>query len=96
MSRPPLLADAVAARRLASLPGWTRSQETITRTFAFKGFPDAVAFVERIVAPAEAMKHHPDLDIRYNKVLVTLSTHDAGGLTEYDFALAAKIDQLED
>jgi len=95
MGRPPLLADAVAARRVAALPGWTRSQETITRTFTFKGFPDAVAFVERIVAPAEAMEHHPDLDIRYNKVVVTLSTHDAGGLTENDFALAAQIDQLQ-
>lgn len=95
MGRPPRLADDVAARRVAALPGWTRSQETITRTFKFKGFPDSVAFVDRIVAPAEAMAHHPDLDIRYDKVTVTLSTHDAGGLTEYDFALAAKIDQLE-
>lgn len=95
MGRPARLADDVAARRIAALPGWTRSEETITRTFTFKGFPEAVAFVDRIVAPAEAMEHHPDLDIRYNKVLVTLSTHDVGGLTENDFALAAQIDQLQ-
>ena len=94
MGRPTRLAEAEIARRLATLPGWTRAGDTISRTFTFTGFPDAVAFVDRIVAPAEAMDHHPDLDVRYNRVTVTLATHSAGGLTAFDFDLAAQIAAL--
>jgi 4a-hydroxytetrahydrobiopterin dehydratase len=91
MGRPARLTDAEATERLATLPGWTRTGDTIARTFTFKGFPEAVAFVDRIVAPAEALDHHPDLDVRYNRVIVTLSTHSAGGLTRVDFELATTI-----
>jgi 4a-hydroxytetrahydrobiopterin dehydratase len=81
-------------QRLGALPLWGRAGDAITRTFTFAGFPDAVAFVARLVAPAEAMQHHPDVDLRYNKVVVTLSTHDQGGLTAFDLDLAAQIDAL--
>lgn len=92
MARPTRLAEPDIMQRLAKLPGWTRRGDAITRTFTFAGFPDAVAFVRRLVPPAEELEHHPDLDIRYNRVIVTLSTHDQGGLTAYDFDLAALID----
>ena len=71
-----------------------RQGDAITRTFLFDGFPEATAFVQRLVEPAEAMNHHPDVDVRYNQVIITLSTHDSGGLTEHDFTLAARIDGL--
>jgi 4a-hydroxytetrahydrobiopterin dehydratase len=93
MSRPSRLADAEIVARLAGLSGWSRAGETITRTFTFAGFPDAVAFVARLVEPAERLEHHPDLDLRYNRVIVALSTHDQGGLTEFDFTLAAEIEK---
>jgi 4a-hydroxytetrahydrobiopterin dehydratase len=92
MSRPAKLDDIAIANKLRSLPGWSRSGDSITRTFAFAGFPDAVAFITRLVEPAEEMEHHPDVDLRYNKVIVQLSTHDQGGLTELDFKLAALVD----
>ncbi|WKW13242.1 4a-hydroxytetrahydrobiopterin dehydratase [Pseudogemmatithrix spongiicola] len=92
MSRPPRLDDATIATKLRGLPGWSRHGETITRTFVFGGFPQAVEFVDRLVEPAESLSHHPDVDLRYNRVIVTLSTHDQGGLTDLDFALAALID----
>lgn len=92
MSRPSRVDDSAIAAKLRDLPGWTRSGGSITRTFTFAGFPDAVEFVQRLVAPAESLNHHPDVDLRYNRVLVTLSTHDQGGLTELDFKLAALVD----
>lgn len=94
MARPSRLTDAQVQQRLGALSQWTRAGDAITRTFTFAGFPDAVAFVARLVAPAEAMQHHPDLDVRYNRVVVTLSTHDQGGLTAFDFELATQIDAL--
>lgn len=92
MARPARLAESEIAARLADLKGWTRTGDAITRTFTFAGFPEAVAFVRRLVPPAEQLEHHPNLDIRYNRVVVTLSTHDQGGLTGKDFELAALVD----
>lgn len=94
MARPARLTDAQVQQRLGALPLWSRSGDAITRTVECADFPAAVAFVQRVVAPAEAMQHHPDIDLRYNKVVVTLSTHDQGGLTAFDFDLAAQIDTL--
>ncbi len=91
MAKRALLSDAEITQRLASLPGWTREGNTLRRTYAFKGFPEAVAFIDRLIAPAEALNHHPDVDLRYNKVIVTLSTHDAGGITALDLELAQKM-----
>jgi 4a-hydroxytetrahydrobiopterin dehydratase len=92
VSRPPRLDDIAIATKLRALPGWSRSGDAITRTFVFSGFPDAVAFIARLVEPAESLEHHPDVDLRYNRVIVSLSTHDQGGLTELDFTLAALVD----
>ena len=94
MGKQPRLSDIDIQRRLGALPGWTRRGDALTKTFKFRGFPQSVEFVERIVAPAELMNHHPGVDVRYDKVSITLSTHDAGGLTTNDFDLAAEIDQL--
>ncbi len=96
MTRPTRLSDAEISAGLTTLPEWVHQGDTLQRTFTFKDFPAAVAFVNRVVAPAEAMDHHPDIDIRYNRVVVTLSTHSAGGLTRADLALAAAINGLAD
>ena len=88
------LDEAKVRPALASVPGWKLSGATIVRTFEFKDFPAAIKFVAAVAALAEQAWHHPDIDIRWNKVTLTLSTHDAGGLTEKDFALARQFDQL--
>lgn len=75
-------------------PEWRKQGATITRTFVFKDFPAAIKFVNAVAKLAEKAWHHPDIDIRWNKVTLTLTTHDAGGLTEKDFALAQKFDRL--
>ena len=84
--------DEIAAR-LAALPGWERRGNAITKTYTLTDFPAAVGFVVCIGMVAEAAWHHPDLTINWNKVGVTLSTHEAGGITEKDFDLAAKFEQ---
>ncbi len=78
-------------RRLAALPGWQRQGQEIRRTFSFADFRSALAFVNRVGELAEAANHHPDIDIRYSRVTLALTTHDAGGLTVRDFDLAARI-----
>ncbi|MFN8215342.1 MAG: 4a-hydroxytetrahydrobiopterin dehydratase [Solirubrobacterales bacterium] len=89
-----LLSDAEIEARLAGLEGWRRSGAAIEKAFQREGFVGAVAFVDALVAPAEAMNHHPDLAVSWDTVTVTISTHSEGGLTEADFELAAKIDAL--
>jgi 4a-hydroxytetrahydrobiopterin dehydratase len=79
---------------LGTLPGWSRRGETLMKTFTLKTFPDVVALVGRIAPEAERMNHHPDLDIRYNKLVCTLSTHDAGGITKLDLTLAEQIEKI--
>ena len=73
---------------------WSQTGESIQRTLKFKNFLESMAFVNAIAAKAEKVNHHPDILIRYNKVTLTLSTHDAGGLTRKDFDLAAIIDGM--
>jgi 4a-hydroxytetrahydrobiopterin dehydratase len=90
---PPLPDDDVTAR-LAELPGWARTGDEIVRTYELPTFPAVIELVGRIADAAESANHHPDLDIRYRKLRVALSTHDAGGLTDKDFALATEIDRL--
>jgi 4a-hydroxytetrahydrobiopterin dehydratase len=92
MARPERLDDDVVATRVSALPGWEREGDAIVKTFELPTFPDAIAFVTRVAERAEAANHHPDLDIRYRKVRVALSTHDAGGLTDMDFDLATEIE----
>jgi 4a-hydroxytetrahydrobiopterin dehydratase len=92
---PPLkLDEAKIILALALIPNWKLQDAAIARTYEFKDFPAAVKFVETVAALAEQAWHHPDIDIRWNKVTLTLTTHDAGGLTEKDFALAKQFDGL--
>jgi 4a-hydroxytetrahydrobiopterin dehydratase len=79
---------------LPGVPRWRRKSRIITRTFAFKDFPAAMKFVNAVARLAEKAWHHPDIDIRWNKVTLTLTTHDEGGLTRKDFEMAAKCDAL--
>ena len=87
-----LLSDAEIEERLAGLAGWERSGDAIAKTFERGDFVGAVEFVSRLVEPAEAMGHHPDLAVFWDTVTVTISTHSEGGLTAADFDLAAKVD----
>jgi 4a-hydroxytetrahydrobiopterin dehydratase len=89
-----LLSTSEIEARLAELPGWERTGEAIAKTFDRGDFVGSVRFIESIVNPAEAMNHHPDLEISWSKVTVTISTHSEGGLTDADFELAAKVDAL--
>lgn len=89
-----LLSDAEIETRLAELPGWMRSGESIVKRFDRGDFVGSVEFVSRLVAPAEEMNHHPDVEISWGTVTVTISTHSEGGLTAVDFELASKIDAL--
>ena len=89
-----LLSDAEIEERLAGLSGWTRAGDAIEKSFKREDFVGSVRFVSSLVEPAEAMSHHPDLEISWDTVTVTLSSHSEGGLTAADFELAAKIDAL--
>jgi 4a-hydroxytetrahydrobiopterin dehydratase len=89
-----LLSDEEIGSRLEALEGWERAGEEITKTFENEDFVGSVKFVDAIVAPAEDMGHHPDLEISWDKVKVSITNHAEGGLTENDFELAAKIDAL--
>ena len=89
-----LLPDTAIDSRLAELDGWEREGDSIVKEFELDDFVGSVRFVDKLVEPAEGMGHHPDLSISWNKVRVSLSTHAAGGLTENDFELAKRIDQL--
>jgi 4a-hydroxytetrahydrobiopterin dehydratase len=88
------LTAAQIKSRLASVPNWQKGGDMIARTFQFKDFPAAVKFVDAVAIVAEQAWHHPDIDIRWNKVTLALTTHDAGGLTQKDFDLARQFDQL--
>ena len=88
------LTQAELQAALADLDGWTADGDAITKTFRFQDFIGSVNFVNALAGVAEEMKHHPDIDIRYNKVTITLTTHSAGGLTRNDIELAAGIDAI--
>ncbi len=89
-----LLDDTEITDRLSGLDGWERDGEAITRSFDRGDFVGSVEFVKAIVEPAEEMGHHPDLEISWATVKVTISTHSEGGLTANDFELAGRIDAL--
>ncbi len=89
------LSDAEVAAALARLPGWSRVDDEIEKTFELASFPAAITFVVRVGFLAERANHHPDLDIRWRRVRVALTTHDAGGLTQNDVDLATAIEQVE-
>ncbi len=89
-----LLTEAAIARNMRTLKGWKRNGAEIYRTFIFKDFIRAMGFVQSIAIASEKADHHPDIDIRWNKVTLVLSTHSEGGLTEKDFSLASVINSL--
>ncbi|HEX7486155.1 MAG TPA: 4a-hydroxytetrahydrobiopterin dehydratase [Vicinamibacterales bacterium] len=80
-------------QRLRALDGWRFERDAIVKQFTFAGFPEAVAFVSRLVPGAEAADHHPDITINYRRVTLTYSTHSDGGLTEKDFDGAQMADE---
>jgi 4a-hydroxytetrahydrobiopterin dehydratase len=90
----PLLSNEQISSELSHVKGWRLSGKEITRTFELPDFVRAMGFVQSVALLAEKADHHPDIDIRWNKVTLTLSTHSAGGLTEKDFRLATSIDAL--
>jgi 4a-hydroxytetrahydrobiopterin dehydratase len=87
------LSDAEITQHLENLSGWTYEGNAIKKTYKLPSFPAAIAHITHIAFLAEAAAHHPDIDIRYNKVTVMLSTHDVGGVSEKDFNLASQIDE---
>ncbi|HUG40283.1 MAG TPA: 4a-hydroxytetrahydrobiopterin dehydratase [Longimicrobiales bacterium] len=87
-----LLDDAEIRTRLDALDGWTREGVLIRKTYTLDSFAEAIAFVVRIAELAERADHHPDIDIRYDRVACALSTHSKGGLTPKDFDLARQLD----
>ncbi len=89
-----LLSDSEIEEKIGETEGWSRAGDAITKTFENGDFVGSVKFVESLVAPAEDMGHHPDLELSWDKVKVTITNHAEGGLTENDFELAGKIDAL--
>jgi 4a-hydroxytetrahydrobiopterin dehydratase len=89
-----LLSDDEVQQRLRELKGWERQGDSIVRQVTLDNFQGSVDFINRITPPAEEMNHHPDLEISWNKVTVKLSSHSEGGLTNADFDLARRIDEL--
>jgi 4a-hydroxytetrahydrobiopterin dehydratase len=86
------LSDLEIRRALGALPGWTRKGEALIKTYTFARFADGIRFVGQVAEEADRMNHHPDIDIRYTKVGFSLSTHDAGGITQRDLDLAQAIE----
>ncbi|HJP85676.1 MAG TPA: 4a-hydroxytetrahydrobiopterin dehydratase [Gemmatimonadaceae bacterium] len=88
------LSDIAIQRELGSLPGWSRRGDLITKTYQFKAFMSGIDFVVAVAKAAEAADHHPDIDIRYTKIVCSLSTHSAGGVTQKDLDLAREMERL--
>lgn len=92
----PKLSEEVIARHLNSLPGWAHEGNEITKQYEFKNFAKAMQFVNHVAQEADSVNHHPDIDIRYNKVKLTLTTHDSGGITQNDINVASAADESAD
>lgn len=90
----PVLSAAEVENALKRLPGWQREGIAIARIFQFPDFKAAMEFVNRVAAEAELANHHPDIDIRYNKVTMSLVSHDSGGVTQRDVRMAARINEV--
>jgi 4a-hydroxytetrahydrobiopterin dehydratase len=90
------LSDLEIQRALGALPGWARRGDTLQKTFTMRTFAEVIALFNRVASEAERMNHHPDIDIRYTKISFSLSTHDAGGITQKDLDLASAIDRARE
>jgi 4a-hydroxytetrahydrobiopterin dehydratase len=99
-TRVAVMADLIKAdelkNRLKKIPEWELEKKHLERTFEFDEFSEAIDFVNSVAEVAEDEEHHPDIDIRFNKVRLVLSTHSKGGLTDLDFSLAERIDTLSE
>jgi 4a-hydroxytetrahydrobiopterin dehydratase len=89
-----VLAESVVEEKLKGLPQWKLEGKEIVRRYEFADFAKAMEFVNKVAGKAEAAGHHPDIDIRYNKVRLALISHDRGGLTQRDMKMAAELDSL--
>ena len=89
----PTLAAKQITLHLRAIPRWSKRAQTILRTFKFEGFLEGIAFVNRIARKAQDVNHHPDIDIRFDRVTLKLTTHDEGGITAKDFPLAGQCDE---
>lgn len=89
-----LLSESEIRAGVGKLDGWAVEGKQLQRTWTLKDFVEAIAFVNKLVEPSEKAAHHPDIAISYNKVTVSLTTHDAGGLTHKDLELARVISEL--
>jgi 4a-hydroxytetrahydrobiopterin dehydratase len=92
----PALTTKQVSLHLRTVPRWSKRAQTILRTFKFEGFLKAIDFVNRIARKAQKINHHPDIDIRFDKVTLKLTTHDEGTTTEKDFSLARQCDEVFD
>jgi 4a-hydroxytetrahydrobiopterin dehydratase len=90
----PRLTETQIEEQLATVPSWQLEEAAIARQIQFKDFPVSIQFVNQIAEASEAAWHHPDIDIRWNKVRLVLTTHDEGGLTIKDFDLARSFDKI--
>lgn len=90
----PKLSPAAISAALRQVPSWKKRRQVISRTYQFKDFVAAMKFVNAVAKFAERACHHPDIDIRWNKVTLALTTHDTGGLTEKDFELGKRFDAI--
>ena len=88
------LTDSEIGARMADVPDWGREGDAISRTVRFDTFADGIDFISRLAPVADDADHHPDIDIRYRNVKFALTSHDSGGITGRDFAMATKIDRL--
>ncbi len=87
------LSDDALRREQATLPGWSVQDGMLRKTFAHPSFPEAIVFVNAVAHLAEVANHHPDIDIRYSNITLALVTHDEGGITEKDVALARAVEE---
>src|ERR1035437_711039 len=90
----PSLTPQQVRHDLKALPNWSKRAQRILRTFKFEGFLQSLDFVNRIARKAQKANHHPDIDIRFNKVTLQLTTHDEGGITAKDFSLARQCEEV--
>lgn len=90
----PAMTTRQVALQLRTIPQWSQRDKRILRTFRFEGFLEGIDFVNRVARRAQRINHHPDINIRYNKVTLRLTTHDQGGLTRKDFSLARQCDEI--
>ena len=90
----PVLTTKQIKASLKAVANWSQRAQTIYRTFKFEGFLNSIAFVNRITRVAQNLNHYPDIDIRFDQVTLTLTTHDARGITEKDFSVARQCDEV--